>query len=319
MGIADIRAGFDSRQILYLDKDGDFDDLEVTDRGIADFSLDRGTIDFHLFEPREEGGESLLSGRQTRQSEGQATLARINVPLTGEETAVLEAIQDFRRRQDQYNAGPNRTGTESGGNSGSGTGGGSGGTGSGTGSRSPWAERATRPAEGPRRERTASVSRAVNEILDNIRDQRERIRDTHERLRTREDSNAERRRYAASPFSGLSIALGTAGSGTSGRGALVSRLLANTTNPTFSGGWDNVEALYDDPLPSGTQPPETTSLGNIDTGVHTDLMRRYRAAYLMREWEDSPARRVLGNLSSHSRPGPYDTAGLVWSDQGDIL
>ncbi|KAL2175587.1 uncharacterized protein P884DRAFT_286355 [Thermothelomyces heterothallicus CBS 202.75] len=297
VGIADIRAGFDSRQILYLDKDGDFDDLAVTDRGIADFGLDRGSIDFRLFEPREEGGESLLSryarsaeasagSRPTRQSEGQTPLARINVPLTGEETAVLEAIQDFRRRQDQYSAGPNRTGSESGGsNSNSNSGGG--GTGSGTGSRPPWAERAARAAEAPRRERTASVSRAVNEILDNIRDQRERIRDTHERLRTREDSNGERRRYAASPFSGLSIALGTAGSGTSGRGALVSRLLANTTNPTFSGGWDNVEAL---------------------------------AAYLMREWEDSPTRRVLGTyVTSHSRPGPYDTAGLAWSDNGDTL
>ncbi|KAL2158939.1 hypothetical protein VTH06DRAFT_2969 [Thermothelomyces fergusii] len=230
VGIADIRAGFDSRQILHLDRDGDFDELAVTDRGIADFGLDRGAADFRLFEPREEG--------------------------------------------------------EIGGSNGNSASGG-GGAGSGTGSRPPWVERATRTAEGPRRERTASVSRAVNEILDNIRDQRERIRDTHDRLRTREESNAERRRYAASPLSGLSIALGTAGSGTGGRGALVSRFLANTANPTFSGGWDNVEAL---------------------------------AAYLMREWEDSPPRRVPGTyMASHLRPEPYDTAGLAWSDQGDTL
>ncbi|KAL2141024.1 hypothetical protein VTI28DRAFT_2954 [Corynascus sepedonium] len=308
VGIADVRAGFDSRQILYLDKDDVFEDLTVVDRGIIDFGLDRGSIDLRLLEPRDERGESLLSSyaratevsaesRQNRQSEGQSSLARYNMPLTGEETAVLEAIQDFRRRQDQYNAGPNRAGTEGGGsNSNNTSGGGSGGDGgsalgaannSGTGPRPPWVERATRTVEGPRRERTASVSRAVNEILDNIRDQRERIRDTHERLRTREDSNAERRRYAASPFSGLSIALGTAGSGTNGRGALVSRLLANTANPTSSGSWDNVEAL---------------------------------AAYLMREWEDNPTRRALGTyMASHSRPEPYDTAGLSWSEHGDTL
>jgi len=237
VGVADIRAGFDSRQILFLDKDDDFEDLTVTDRG---------TIDPRLLEQRVERSESLLSsfanamdssaeGRQNRQSEGHAPLARYNIPLTAEETAVLEAIQDFRRRQDQYNPAPARAGPEVGSNSNSNNGGGSG---SGTGSRPPWAERATRTGEGPRRERTASVSRAVNEILDNIRDQRERIRDTHERLRTREDNTAERR----------------------------------------------------------------------------------RAAYLMREWEENPPRRATGTyMTSHSRPGPHDTAGLSWSEHGDGL
>ncbi|KAK4152783.1 hypothetical protein C8A00DRAFT_44212 [Chaetomidium leptoderma] len=287
VGIADIRTGFDSRQILYLDREDDFEHWTATDRG---------TIDPRLLEQRGERNETLLSSfanaldsstesRQNRQSEGQAPLARYNIPLTAEETAVLEAIQDFRRRQDQYSAAPARTGTESGSNTNSNSGGGNG---SGSGARPPWAERATRTAEGTRtRERTASVSRAVNEILDNIRDQRERIRDTQERLRTREDNTTERRRYAASPFSGLNTTLGTAGSGTSGRGALVSRLMAHTTNPASSGSWDNVEAL---------------------------------AAYLMREWEENPTRRVLGTfMTSHSRPGPYDTAGLSWNENGDAL
>ncbi|KAK4134215.1 hypothetical protein BT67DRAFT_449782 [Trichocladium antarcticum] len=297
VGVVDIRTGFTSRQFLDLDRDNDFEHLAVTDRS---------AIDPRLIE-RIDQGESSSSGlanmlehsvesRQNRHSEEQESLGRYNIPLTPEETAVLEAIQDFRRRQVQYNPASNRTGTESGSNSGSGSsngggGGGGSGAGTGTGTRSLWV---TQPGEGARategarpRERTASVSRAVTEILENIRDQRERIRDSQERIRTREESNAERRRYATNPFSGSTNALGTAGSGNSERRGLVARLIANTSSgPT--GGWDNVEAL---------------------------------AAYLMREWEDNPTRRVLGTYmpSSHIRPGPYDTAGLSWSEDGDIL
>ena len=328
VGVADMRTGFDARQILYLDREDDFEPLTVTDRG---------TIDPRLLEQRAERSETLLSnfasviestaeGRQNRQSEVQASLARYNIPLTPEETAVLEAIQDFRRRQDQYNAPPNRTGAESGsssnnGNSNSSNNGGGSGSGSGTGvaSRPPWvAERATREVR--TREHAANVSRAVSDILDNIRDQRERVRDSQERLRTREDNTAERRRYAASPLSGPNLTLGAAESGAGGRGALVARLLANATIPTSSGGWDNVEALYDPSL-SGSQPPATAPSRTVDFGGHhADSLRRYRAAYLMREWEENPTRRVLGNfMTSHTRPGPCDTAGLSWSENGESL
>jgi hypothetical protein len=324
VGVADIRTGFDSRQILYLDRDDDFEHLSVTDRS---------TIDPRLLEQRGDRGESLLSSfanaldtslesRQNRHSDGQGPLARYNIPLTAEETAVLEAIQDYRRRQDQYNAGPasNRTDTESSGTSnGNGNGNGGGAGGSSAASRAPWAERAARTVESSRtRERTASVSRAVNEMLDNIRDQRERIRDAQDRLRAREDSSAERRRYAASPFSGSTSALGTAGSGTSGRGSLISRLLSNA-NPPSSGGWDNVEALYD-PSPGGDQPRVTLLLSMPDRRATADLLRRFRAAYIMRDWEENPGRRVFGTfVTSHSRPGAYDTAGLAWSENGDTL
>ncbi len=267
VGVADMRTRFDSRQVLYLDREDDFEHLTVTDRG---------TIDPRLLEQRAERSETLLStfanaiessaeSRQTRQ-EGQPSLARYNIPLTPEETAVLEAIQDFRRRQDQYNAPANRTGAESGsssnsngnGNSngsGGGGGGGGGSSGSGPGSRPPWA--AERPTRDPARtrEHTANVSRAVSEILDNIRDQRERVRDTQERLRAREDNTAERRRYAANPFSGLYTILGTAGSATSGRGALLALAIADATIAPSTGNWlGNVEALYD-PSPRDSQPP----------------------------------------------------------------
>ncbi len=45
-----------------------------------------------------------------------------------------------------------------------------------------------------------------------------------------------------------------------------------------------------------------------------------RAAYLMREWEENPARRFLGTfMTSRTRPGSFDTAGLSWSENGDLL
>jgi hypothetical protein len=163
------------------------------------------------------------------------------------------------------------------------------------------------------------VSRTVIEILENIRDQRERIRDTHERLRTREDNTAERRRYAASPLSGLNTALGAAGSGAGGRSALVSRLMANTTNPASPASWDNVEALYD-PSPSGNVPRETVPSRTVNSGPSANPVRRYRAAYLMREWDENPTRRTLSTyMTAHSRPGPHDTAGLSWSENGHSL
>lgn len=323
VGVADIRAGFDARQILYLDKEEDFEHLMVTDRG---------TIDPRLLEQRGDRSETLLASFanavESRRPESQ--VARYNIPLTAEETAVLEAIQDFRRRQDQYNAPPNRAGADSGSNDNGNSSGGGGrsgpgagtgtGSGAGAGARPPWAERASRTAEDTgTRERAASVSRAVNEILDNIRDQRERIRDSQARMRVREDSAAERRRYAANhPLSGLNTTPGTAGLGTGGRGALISRLMANSTSPASPGSWDNVEALYD-PSPSGTQPPEA-AVTRVADGAHADSVRRYRAAFLMREWEETSSRRGLGTfMTSHSRPGPYDTAGLSWGENGDVL
>lgn len=326
VGVVDMRTGFTSRQFLYLDQDNDFEHLAVTDRSTIDPRLlERISQDESSSSSFANTLEQSLESRHNRQPEGQEQLGRYNIPLTSEETAVLEAIQDFRRRQDQYNPTSNRTGTESGSNSGSGSGSGSG-TGTGTGTRSPWVTRTTegtRTNEGTRpRERTASVSRAVTEILENIRDQRERIRDSQERLRTREESTAERRRYAANPLSGSTTALGTTGSGNSERRALVSRLMSNT-NPGAASSWDNVEALYDPSPPSGNhlQPPSDTGTGRlIDFRAHADSLRRFRAAYLVREWEDNPTRRVLGTyMSSHIRPGPYDTAGLSWSEDGDVL
>lgn len=237
VGVADVRKCFDSRQILHLDKDEDFEVLSVSDRG---------TIDPRLLDQRSERNEALLAtfatALENRRSDGQSLLARYNVPLSSEETAVLEAIQDYRRRQEQYGTSGRTRGTDAGDASGASN---NGGSGSGGTRPPPWSERTTRASGSGEndgsRQRTASVSRAVNDVLDSIRSQRERMRENQARQRavaaaareireTREDNAlADRRRYAphilygigTPPLSagGATRGGGGGGSGTSGSGS----------------------------------------------------------------------------------------------------
>ncbi|KAK4671190.1 hypothetical protein QC764_602580 [Podospora pseudoanserina] len=375
VGIADIRTGFDKRQILYLDQDDDFEHLPVVDRDtidprlIEEFRRERGDILSNFSSTLDLAGE-----RQGRRPDVREALERYNIPLTPEETVVLEAIQGSRRREmvaleaveggrraserwgsstsfpraTSNSGGANESGTGSGSRTGTGTGTGAGsGAGNGAGtSRSPWAERGSRssltPGAARTRDRSASVSRAVDDLLGNVRDQRERLRDN---LRMREEQTrtaregysstsntaaaatggsfiAERRRYAAPlssrpPVSGSRI-------DTSDRRALVARLMANANPASSASRWDNVEALYGGPSPqlvvsllTAADVPTTSS---SEDAPFTDLQRRIRAAYLMRELEESPTRRMFGSIvPSHIRPEPYDTAGLSWSEDGEVL
>ncbi|KAL2267712.1 hypothetical protein VTJ83DRAFT_4989 [Remersonia thermophila] len=246
VGVADVRRCFDARQILMLDQDEDFEPLSVSDRG---------TIDPRLLDQRSGGGGGGGSERsdavfafanalENRRSEGQSLLARYNVPLTADETAVLEAIQDYRRRQEQYSRRTDPEGDNEGGTSSSSSSNNNNNANHSSGSSAarppPWSERAGRTitttstttttttgggggggsestSAGTSQQRSASVSRTVNDVLDSIRDQRDRIRETHAaaRLRARasasaggggaagagEDNSAlaDRRRYAAPP------------------------------------------------------------------------------------------------------------------------
>ncbi|KAK3390453.1 hypothetical protein B0H63DRAFT_115283 [Podospora didyma] len=306
VGIADVRSGFISRQILHLDKLDDFEHISVTDRS---------TIDPRLLEARGERNDTFsssfastldlsLDSQLNRRSDGRDTLERYHFPLTPDETLVLEALQEHRRRQEQRNAGP-----------------------VGAGPRMPWTERNPRAAlaaENARsRERSVGVSRAVSEILGNIRDQRERIRDSQDRLRAtmREDNtSADRRRGAGAPplparGGDLGGSAATATSNSDRRGMLNPRLVANTPPPASSS-WGNVEALYN-PSPDGILPSES-----IRTATDADSRRRDRAAYIMREWED-PSRRGDGTMFMQARAvrpyDPLDTAGISWSEDGQLL
>lgn len=278
VGVADIRTGFDSRQILYIDKDSDYEQVSVTDRS---------TIDPRLLEPLGDStsGEPLSSTLTNNLDQGpeprpppiqrprpdvRDALERYNIPLTAEETAVLEAIQDHRRRQDQWTSElmrRARTGALGGDNSGSATGGGGsdrpGASGGATTTRSPWIERVTRVSNAARpRNHSPSMNRPTEDRLADARiptaSVSDRVRQAGQTI-IRED---ELRASAAAV-------------------------------PRRPGALDSIM--------SNAPPPE-----------------RRRAAFLLREWEESPTRRMFGTYMA-ARPEPYDTAGLTWSENGEVL
>ncbi|KAK3944943.1 hypothetical protein QBC46DRAFT_148581 [Diplogelasinospora grovesii] len=327
VGVVDIRSGFTARQILYLDKPDDYEHIGVTDRS---------SIDPRLLEQRSAGHDTLsssfahtldlsLEGRQSRRSEAQDQPERFRYPpLTPDETMVLEALQEHRRRREQRAAASVNAN-----------------------SRFAWAERATRSmanSDSARpRERSASVSRTVSDILGNMRDQRdltrvnqdlldqrERLRENQERLRENEErlravmrddiAAAERRRPAVPPaVAGRVAVLGATVNGERDgeRRASGTRLSPNTLPPPPAGsGWSDIEALYHLSF-DGTMPPHD---GLRSSAAGDGEVRRRDRTALMREWEENANRRGVGiYFSPHARPDPHDTAGLSWSENGQIL
>lgn len=308
VGVADLRSNFFSRQILELDKTDTYDHIAV---------IDTSSIDPRLLDRRSDRSDrndnlaSLASGldlsteaRQSSRSEAIASIERYNHPLTTDETMVLEALQDHGRRRAQRTAAQTGAAPRFPYIEGSGR--------STTGADSPRA----RDSDSPRaRDRSASVSRAVNEIMGNLRDQRERLRDSQERLRVavRDESDAERRRPVVPPQHRRAGVLGatatSADNDTQSSWRTLSRLVAN--NPTAFGGWVDLEVLHNftfdgqDGLPSATE---------------NDTRRRDRAAYLRRDLDENPYRRSPGAYTSRDpRPDPHDTAGLSWSEDGRTL
>lgn len=167
VGIADMRNGCISRQIIHLDKEDDYDHISLSDRGSIDPRLldarrsDRGNTS--RLDPTSNADLAEMS-RQLA-SGVDADLERLNQPLTPEETRVLEALQEHSRRRDERAAlrsqrllGAERT--------------------------SDTPRRPTTTSDIARAEGNAIVSQAVNDVLGSIRDirdQRERLRDVRER------------------------------------------------------------------------------------------------------------------------------------------
>lgn len=99
VGVADLRSGFVQRQVLDISAEGDYEHVTV---------LDRATIDPRLLEGRGERETASPSpfaaplgigeSRRRRGSEGPE---RHHLALTPDETRVLEALQDERRRREQ--------------------------------------------------------------------------------------------------------------------------------------------------------------------------------------------------------------------------
>lgn len=106
VGIVDIRSNYVSRQILDLDSYDDFEQIMVTERG---------SIDPRLLQRNSRGDLALAdssttttdgSNRRGNRRYGDTDLHR---PLDAEETSVLDALSEYRRRRDQLSAGPAST------------------------------------------------------------------------------------------------------------------------------------------------------------------------------------------------------------------
>ncbi|TLD24196.1 hypothetical protein PspLS_06839 [Pyricularia sp. CBS 133598] len=98
-GVADLRSGFATRQILYLDgEDKATEHLDIIDKSIIDprrlepHTSRSGTVPGDLLRTRDTSDPG---GQRTRQENSYQS------SLTGEETQVLEALQEHRRRREQ--------------------------------------------------------------------------------------------------------------------------------------------------------------------------------------------------------------------------
>lgn len=345
VGVADVRTGFVSRQILQLGDEAAYEHFGVSEKsGIDSRPLDLGTIQSEALQQASNTTNAINASLNA------ATRARLGIdpvhgPLSSAEAEVLVALRDGRQRREQQQQQRERLAQlewqgqqewqavqerreqrdqqirelreqqnalrEY------------------LGPRTPWAARpsarTTMMPDGSRsRERSASVTRVVNDILGNIQTQRDQIRSA------RETTDSERRRSVAPVPARRTVVPGRGATDseappTGNREGLLSRLMAHP--PAMSTrGWDNLDALYSISFDSGSQDvPRTTD---------ADVTRRERATYLgslatrgttgatssMREWDDDLAAfhfRAFGH--SREPPKPDETAGLAWSDDGSIL
>ncbi|KAB5576505.1 hypothetical protein GE09DRAFT_624256 [Coniochaeta sp. 2T2.1] len=348
VGVADLRDGCISRQILHLDKEDDYDHISLSDRG----SIDPRLLDSRRTTrspPTDMDVMSVARHLANPTNTDPDALERINQPLSPEETRVLEALQEHSRRRDQRAA--TRAST--------------------TAQRIASLSNLPRPStttssssEVARTERSAIVSSAVNDVLSSIRDirdQRDRIRENierQERIRNyaREETESDDLRRLNSnnniprPIppppsggpnarrpSGAPPGAAAADDPPSARRALASRLMGDL--PPSTSAWSDLEALWNlsfDTAPhaalfdsgphAGPPPPALRDALRAGggggaagaTATDADLRRRDRAAFLIREWETNPARR-MGLGLRNSIADPFDTAGLAWSEDGRKL
>jgi hypothetical protein len=310
VGVADIRSHFFKRQILDISGD-DLEHISI---------LDRNTIAPRLLNPRSERSEegsgwgfsSSLNLTDSRRRRGTDGLDRHHVPLTADETAVLEAMQDDRRRREQRVAMRSSEAL------------------SALQSASPWSERIPRrpgatdgDSSRATRERSSSVTRTIGDLLGNIRDQRERAQ---ERVRSaqlllRDAQDRERRQALGQGRRSTSVRPAETSSPPAPRASGTTRVAP--TNLPSSTGWADLEALYNLSLDSSlyeSRPSDgDASRRDRDRGAFIPLLNHLASA---REWEENSAirRRTTTEQGVHDTPAePDNTAGISWSRDGRIL
>ncbi|GKT62105.1 WD domain containing protein [Colletotrichum tofieldiae] len=337
VGIADLRSGFVQRQILDISATDEYDHIPI---------LDRATIDPRLLEGRGEPSDTLSSilpdAGEIRRRRGDGPSGRHHLAFPPDETRVLEALQEDRRRREQRDRISARMAEQGSQQSPMQFFGGMPPLG-GRGARidSEILARA-RNGSAARREQTASmrtnrertavepgepsddasqnVSTAIGDLLGNIRDSRERAQErirTAQRLILQSNTDRERMLDLANPYPPRRPASirpddtsAAAQRGTSGLRSLTSS----------GSGWADLEALYSLSFESNIQ--------DLRQAVRDRDRDRDRASILpllnsvaIRELEErNSRRRVVHEHGVHEAPPePDNTAGISWSEDGRIL
>ncbi|KAI1172594.1 hypothetical protein F4777DRAFT_560885 [Nemania sp. FL0916] len=94
IGVADARTNFTKRQIISIEDNQAFDHFSLNERNT--------TIDPRLLDPRSERAATGSSSTPSRlpSTADNSELSRLNAPFTSDETAILEAVQNDRRRRE---------------------------------------------------------------------------------------------------------------------------------------------------------------------------------------------------------------------------
>ncbi|KAK8051279.1 hypothetical protein PG993_002664 [Apiospora rasikravindrae] len=354
VGIADARTNFTQRQVIALD----------TLEGVEHLPLnDRSTIDPRLLDHRSDrnatsggGSASHLSNllgrtgspRPLPNPEPSDTADRLNHPFTQEETAILEAVQNDRRRREAREA---REARDQPGQHVQ--------RGSAAWRSSVWAERVSAPSPSSSmtppqsnlrptdRDTEQTTLQTYREIAHMLRQQRETLTRILERERsTREardptrlavppsiSDQQDRERRAPTPRRRGSVMQSLSQNNDSApaasTSASASRPLApsgadfgvslSRDSPTpwgrLTSGWADLEALYN--ISGGD--------GNDSTSRAETLNRARRGIPVISDvWNDDlsgfASRQNYRRLNTRDHPQyPDDTAGLAWSEDGQIL
>lgn len=344
VGVADVRNGCVSRQIIRLEDEDRYDHLSLTDKAV---------IDPRLLESPRDATASSFTDALDAQPQARELINSLNPPLSRDETIVLEALQEQSRRQAQRAGERVSTATQR--------------LLGATDMEAPEgdSERANHllrrmlspegilfhslPAHIPvttLRERERAL--AQMERLREARNQGETRAEPRHEDRLREltaliranatesaNSSSERRQFpTAGPAAMPPAPTRSSPSDTNAasnlqseiaahiaaRRSVTARLMRNHNvaeerprGPTHA--WSHLERLYTLPLEHGVPAPE-----GLRSAVESDARRRDRAAFLIREWDTNPgSRRIGAYLRRDSLGDPFDTAGLAWSDDGRKL
>lgn len=313
VGVADIRSNYVSRQILDLDNYEDYVQIMITERG---------SIDPRLLERNDRGDLALAESSDvlaSRRSARRAAASNAAASFDAEETLILEALSEQRRRRDLA-AGRN----------------------SAAGQR--LIERlqnraASRDAQVYRDTRNNNrVSDIVDAQRERIREQSERLREQSERMRARRLANAE-----PGPPRQLESREATLPSNSERAASLVAALRAlrtqvappsqttesgRTTNPDTNHTTD-LENLYQSTFDAlGSGPNYEPGQGESTGERSRDYLGSVWATILRhRDQEETVTGRIQRtrlaermelnvNRINHEHD---DTAGLAWSEDGRTL